>query len=299
MRFLIPCLILLPCSLPAPSHAQQAPDRVAILEAVDRLFQGMRARDSTLMESANHPGSTMVAVRVANGAVTVSGGPTSTTIRRIAAGSTPGPREWLLAAEVWQDGDIASVWAPYEFHTDERLSHCGYDAFNLVREGGRWQIAGAIYTVRPDGCPTIRATAARSLPLPEPTPDERRAVLSVVDGFTASLRTRDTARLLSLFSPRAQWVTAGYNDRGVTIRRRPATTDAQTLTRSTEVLDEQLHDIVVRVDGDIALVWAPYRFLIGGRLSHCGYDAFHLVRNQGTWLLEGGTYTTRPTGCSH
>lgn len=297
MRTPILCLTLLGCLAPAPTRAQQAPDRDAILEAVDRFFNGMRARDSAMMESANHPGSTMVAVRYTGDAAVVSGGLTSSTIRRIAEGPLPGPREWLLAAEVWQDGDIASIWAPYEFHTGERLSHCGYDAFNLVRDRGRWQIAGAIYTVRPDGCPTIRATAAKPLPLPEPSPDERRAVMAVVDGFTAALRTRDTAGLVRLFSPRAQWVTAGYSDQDVAIRRRPATTDVQILNRATEVLDEQLHDVVVRVDGNIALVWAPYRFLIGGRLSHCGYDAFHLVRHQGTWFLEGGVYTTRPNGC--
>ncbi|MHB1329742.1 MAG: nuclear transport factor 2 family protein, partial [Gemmatimonadales bacterium] len=112
-----------------------------------------------------------------------------------------------------------------------------------------------------------------------------------------SLRTRDTALLVSLFAPGAQWVTASYGERGVSIRRRPALTDVEILKRGAETLDEQLYDMVVRVDGDIALVWAPYRFLIGGKRTHCGHDAFHLVREHGAWRLEGGVYTTRPDGC--
>ncbi len=296
MRTSILCFALLGL-LTRPTLAQPAPDHDAILATVTRYFDGMRARDTAIMGSVTHPGAMMVAVRYANNTATVSGGLATATNQRIASGSGPGPREWLLNAEVWQGGEIAAVWAPYEIHADGQLMHCGYDAFNLVREGGRWQIAGTIYTARPDACPSIRTVAKQPLPLPEPGAEERRAVMQPIDAFVTSLRTRDTALLVSLFSPRAQWVTAGYGDQGITIRRRPAIADVQILTRPGGVLDEQLYDIVVRIDGDIALVWAPYRFLIGGRLSHCGHDAFHLVREQGTWRLEGGVYTTRPDGC--
>jgi len=42
---------------------------------------------------------------------------------------------------------IAVVWTPYEFHVNGEFSHCGVDAFSLVRIDGQWKIAGIVYTV--------------------------------------------------------------------------------------------------------------------------------------------------------
>jgi hypothetical protein len=42
---------------------------------------------------------------------------------------------------------IAVVWTPYEFQVNGKFSHCGVDAFSLVRIDGRWKIAGIVYTV--------------------------------------------------------------------------------------------------------------------------------------------------------
>ena len=50
-------------------------------------------------------------------------------------------------------GDVASVWAPYDFHRDGAFSHCGVDAFTLLRGDGGWVITGATYTVETADCP--------------------------------------------------------------------------------------------------------------------------------------------------
>ena len=42
---------------------------------------------------------------------------------------------------------------------------------------------------------------------------------------------------------------------------------------------------MVQVDGPLATVWAEYQVLIEGKLSHCGYDAFHLVRRSEGWKV--------------
>jgi acetyl esterase/lipase len=70
------------------------------------------------------------------------------------------------------------------------------------------------------------------------------------------------------------------------------------IARASEPLRERLFDAVLRVDGDVAVVWGPYEFRIGDRVSHCGHDGFHLVREQGRWRIEGGVYTVRPDGCA-
>jgi hypothetical protein len=49
-------------------------------------------------------------------------------------------------------GRIAVVWAPYDFHINGEFSHCGVDAFTLIKTENGWQIAGAAYTIEPKGC---------------------------------------------------------------------------------------------------------------------------------------------------
>lgn len=49
-------------------------------------------------------------------------------------------------------GDVAVVWTPYDFHVDGRFSHCGVDAFSLLRGKEGWKIAGVVFTMEPDEC---------------------------------------------------------------------------------------------------------------------------------------------------
>lgn len=280
----------------SPSVAQHAPDHAAIVAAVARHFAGMKARDTTMMASVSHPGATTAAASYRDGKVTIRGGVTAAQRPRMAT-MIEEPNEWLLASEVWQDGDVATVWAPYEIHLGTRLLHCGYDGYNMVRPNGAWQIAGTIYTARPDDCAAIRAAAARQY-APEPSAADRAAVLAGVEGFFTGMRARDSAGLANGFTTRATWVTVAYREGKVSISRRNAADDVGRMTRSPQDLDERwLEEPVVRVDGDVALVWGYYQFKVGGKVSHCGYDSFHMVREGGRWLLEGGVYTVRPDGC--
>jgi hypothetical protein len=48
---------------------------------------------------------------------------------------------------------------------------------------------------------------------------------------------------------------------------------------------EQIHDPLVRIDHDLAMVWAPFEFLVDGKKDHCGTDLFTVVRSDGKWLI--------------
>jgi len=61
--------------------------------------------------------------------------------------------------------------------------------------------------------------------------------------------------------------------------------------------EERLTDPAVDVDGDIAMVWSPYVFLVDGKLIHCGVDHFDLIREGGQWKVLNVTWTQRTTGC--
>jgi len=53
------------------------------------------------------------------------------------------------------DGNIASVWAPYEFYLDNVFSHCGTNLFFLVKENEKWKILHYGYTIDKINCENL------------------------------------------------------------------------------------------------------------------------------------------------
>ncbi|WP_240320667.1 nuclear transport factor 2 family protein [Sphingomonas crusticola] len=64
-----------------------------------------------------------------------------------------------------------------------------------------------------------------------------------------------------------------------------------------ERYEERISDPAIEIDGDIAMVWAPFTFLIDGKVHHCGVNHFDLVREQGAWKVLNVTWSSRTTGC--
>ena len=58
-------------------------------------------------------------------------------------------------------------------------------------------------------------------------------------------------------------------------------------------IEERIHNPLVRIDHDLAVVWAPFEFLTEGKVDHCGTDLFNLVRIDGKWLIASVADTGR------
>lgn len=58
-------------------------------------------------------------------------------------------------------------------------------------------------------------------------------------------------------------------------------------------IEERIHDPLVRVDHDLAVVWAPFEFLEDGKVVDCGTDLFNLVHTDGKWLIASVADTGR------
>jgi len=67
-------------------------------------------------------------------------------------------------------------------------------------------------------------------------------------------------------------------------------------TSGTTHIEERIHDPEIRIDHDLAVVWAPLKFYIDGKLDHCGRDLFSLNDKNGKWLIVALAATTR-TDC--
>jgi hypothetical protein len=131
----------------APARASE---REAVVATVQRLFDAMEARDPAAASAVLMPEGSYVSVREKAGEVSAGAVSHKDFAARLAKDKTP-IREVMHNPQVLIHGRIATVWTPYEFHRDGKISHCGVDSFNLVKTAEGWKIAGFVYTVEP--CP--------------------------------------------------------------------------------------------------------------------------------------------------
>ncbi len=64
--------------------------------------------------------------------------------------------ERIVIEAIHTDGNLASVFTPYSFYFREKLSHCGANSFQLVKQNNEWKIQYIIDTRRKDNCKEIR-----------------------------------------------------------------------------------------------------------------------------------------------
>ncbi|HKS06695.1 MAG TPA: nuclear transport factor 2 family protein [Gemmatimonadaceae bacterium] len=141
----------------APSASAQTADSVAIIAVVQKLFDGMRKKDTTSMRALFVPQARMLGLR---GDSAVSASPVDGWLTSIARNPTgPMADEKTWGYEVRVDGNIAQAWMQYALYVDTTFRHCGVDAFDLVKLRGEWKIVSVMDTRRTTGCPTPPAGA--------------------------------------------------------------------------------------------------------------------------------------------
>ena len=63
-------------------------------------------------------------------------------------------------------------------------------------------------------------------------------------------------------------------------------------------LREDMYAPETKVYGDLAMVYGRYVFFVDGKISHCGVNAFHLVRTEAGWRIANASSTIDPTSCT-
>lgn len=136
---------------PRPAAGQDA-DR-DVIGVVEKLFDAMRARDTTAMRSVFVPGARLVRGSTATGETTVDMTDIGDFITSI-ANAPPGLLidERIYDHEVRIDGNLATVWVHYTLYLGDRLSHCGVDAVQLLRLSDGWKMVNLADTMRRENC---------------------------------------------------------------------------------------------------------------------------------------------------
>jgi hypothetical protein len=136
------------------AFAQAANEDTAVKDVVAKLFKAMELGDSAMLTSTFHKPVTLgTIVRDKSGNTILR--PESSIDEFAKAVGTPHKEIWheeIWDVKVQRDGDFAQVWCDYAFYIDKTFSHCGVDAFQLIKSKDGWKIFHLADTRRKTGC---------------------------------------------------------------------------------------------------------------------------------------------------
>ncbi|HXR84988.1 MAG TPA: nuclear transport factor 2 family protein [Hanamia sp.] len=124
------------------------------------------------------------------------------------------------------------------------------------------------------------------------------SVRSAVNQLFTAMKNADSALLVSGFADSAILQTVIDKNGKVQIKTESIPDFAREVAKMQKgILDERIQFDVIRIDGALAIVWAPYQFYYKGKFSHCSADSFQLIRINGKWKIQYLIDTRRSHGC--
>lgn len=150
--------------------------------------------------------------------------------------------------------------------------------------------------MRNTGWVWMAIAAVAASPVTVDAQDEAGA-LSAVHQLFEGMRTASPTMVREVFAPDARF--AVLNARSGPARVAVQAVDGwiDAIGASEGTWDEQIYDLDVRVDGDMASVWAPYTFYLSGAISHCGINSIEMLHDAEGWKVTQISDTRRSEGC--
>ncbi|GJM35153.1 MAG: hypothetical protein DHS20C18_41540 [Saprospiraceae bacterium] len=149
-------IVLALCSLfVSPLIAQFTGEEAAVKAAIEQMFDGMRAGDSSMISAVFHPEARLHTTYFnKEGFAQLKIGDLDGFLKQIGT-----PHDKVYDEKIWSydirvDDALASVWTEYTFYLGEEKSHCGVNTFQMVKIGSNWQILQITDTRRKGGCKT-------------------------------------------------------------------------------------------------------------------------------------------------
>ncbi|RSC95553.1 nuclear transport factor 2 family protein [Tenacibaculum singaporense] len=138
--------------------AQENSEKKAIKKTIETFFDGLHKGDSTLVSSTLNSTvkiqTTFTNKEGKNVLITES----KTKLLTNIANKKPEHTylEKLISWDIKIDGNLASVWTPYEFYLNEKFSHCGANSFQLFNNNGKWEIIYLVDMRRRANCKVLK-----------------------------------------------------------------------------------------------------------------------------------------------
>ena len=128
--------------------------------------------------------------------------------------------------------------------------------------------------------------------------EARAEVLVTIRAALSTLGDRNVEAHRALFLPGATVISVTERDGERMTMVRTLEESISSIAAITVPMEERIWDPEVRVDCGVAIAWAPYDVYIDRTFSHCGHDAFQLLRTDRGWRLVSIVYTVeQPPDC--
>ena len=123
----------------------QKTEKDVVKESVEKLFTGMKNADTTMIKSVFADNAILQTITKNN---TVKTDKVQDFVNSISRLSKNDADEKIRFEAIHIDGNLASVFTPYEFYFKGKFSHCGANSFQLVKQNDVWKIQYLIDTRR-------------------------------------------------------------------------------------------------------------------------------------------------------
>lgn len=285
-------ILMLMCAVNFNIQAQNSTDdKKAAAEIPDKLFAAMKAKDYQQIKSLFLVGGQLTAFdqpKDGKGFSTTRNFTGDAFALMISGAKAPEFVEKMPTKDVRIYGDSAVVIGRYTFHLGEKFSHCGTNAFHLLKSNGEWKIANASSTLETANCEK-----------PKDFSTENKDALGAVNNLFSLMAAHKPAEIITMHTPESQLTALIVGRDGKSkIENLSREAFSKFFEKKTAELQEKMYEEKVRVDGDLATVDGRYVFTVNGKLQHCGMNSFHLIRTADGWKLGNSISTIEPNGCT-
>jgi hypothetical protein len=140
-------VLLLFCSFLATTQAQS--DKKAIKAVINQFFIGLSTSDTTLIKSTcTEKPILQTYMKGKTGQLKVTSLEFSKFVAMIGTPSKNKLFEDIKFKAINLEQELATVWTPYTFYVNDKVSHCGTNAFQLVKTTEGWKIQYILDTRR-------------------------------------------------------------------------------------------------------------------------------------------------------
>ena len=130
------------------SFAQNTSEK-EIIKPIENLFNAMKSADSLGVKNVFSSSAMMQTFNKNNEIRTEK---VEDFAKQVGASQAGDLDERFTISKILVDGNMASVWVPYQFYYKGNFSHCGVNSFQLAKINNEWKIQYIIDTRRKDNC---------------------------------------------------------------------------------------------------------------------------------------------------
>ncbi len=127
----------------------QNQEEIAIQKTINQLFEGMKNADSVVVKNVFSENAILQTI---NSKSEVHSEDFRKFAKSVSIFKKGDLDEKIIFESIKIDGNLASVWTPYQFFFQGKFLHCGVNSFQLVKQNEVWKIQYLIDTRRKENC---------------------------------------------------------------------------------------------------------------------------------------------------